>query len=42
MWKQFTPDGFLQYPNFLETVTQIVPMYACAPSAARSTSPAWC
>ncbi|MBK6623104.1 MAG: cytochrome-c oxidase, cbb3-type subunit I [Saprospirales bacterium] len=28
MWKQFTPDGFLQYPNFLETVTQIVPMYA--------------
>jgi len=28
MWKQFTPDGFLQYPNFLETVTQIIPMYA--------------
>ncbi len=28
MWKQFTPDGFLQYGNFLETVTQIVPMYA--------------
>ncbi|MFO1460807.1 MAG: cytochrome-c oxidase, cbb3-type subunit I [Verrucomicrobiota bacterium] len=27
MWKQFTPDGFLQYPNFLETVMQIVPMY---------------
>ncbi|MEQ8418230.1 MAG: cytochrome-c oxidase, cbb3-type subunit I [Imperialibacter sp.] len=27
MWKQFTEDGFLQYPNFLETVTQIVPMY---------------
>lgn len=27
MWKQFTPDGFLQYPNFLETVTQLVPMY---------------
>ncbi len=27
MWKQFTPDGFLQYPNFLETVLQIVPMY---------------
>jgi cytochrome c oxidase cbb3-type subunit I/II len=27
MWKQFTPDGFLQYPNFLETVVQIVPMY---------------
>lgn len=28
MWKQFTPDGFLQYGNFLETVTQIMPMYA--------------
>lgn len=28
MWKEFTPDGFLKYPNFLETVTQIVPMYA--------------
>lgn len=27
MWKKFTPDGFLQYPNFLETVTQIIPMY---------------
>jgi cytochrome c oxidase cbb3-type subunit I/II len=27
MWKQFTPDGFLQYPNFLETVTQILPMW---------------
>jgi len=27
MWKQFTPDGMLQYPNFLETVTQIIPMY---------------
>jgi len=28
MWKQFTPDGFLLYGNFLETVTQIIPMYA--------------
>ncbi len=28
MWKQFTPLGLLQYPNFLETVTQIIPMYA--------------
>jgi cytochrome c oxidase cbb3-type subunit I/II len=28
MWRDFTPDGFLVYPNFLETVTQIVPMYA--------------
>jgi cytochrome c oxidase cbb3-type subunit I/II len=28
MWRQFTPDGFLQYGNFLETVTQLIPMYA--------------
>tara|TARA_R110000868_G_scaffold1211_2_gene9347 strand:- start:67361 stop:69547 length:2187 start_codon:yes stop_codon:yes gene_type:complete len=28
MWKQFTAEGFLQYPNFLETVVQIIPMYA--------------
>ena len=28
MWKEFTPDGFLAYPNFLETVTQLIPMYA--------------
>ena len=28
MWKQFTDDGFLLYPNFLETVTQLIPMYA--------------
>lgn len=27
MWKQFTPDGFLLYPNFLETVAQLIPMY---------------
>ncbi len=27
MWKQFTPTGVLQYPNFLETVLQIIPMY---------------
>jgi len=27
MWKQFTAEGFLQYPNFLETVTQLVPFY---------------
>ena len=27
MWKQFTPDGILQYPNFLETVIQIKPMW---------------
>lgn len=28
MWKEFTADGFLKYSNFLETVTQILPMYA--------------
>lgn len=27
MWKQFTADGFLQYLNFLDTTTQILPMY---------------
>ncbi len=27
MWKQFTPLGTLMYPNFLETVLQIQPMY---------------
>lgn len=27
MWKQFQPDGSLQYNNFLETVTQLIPMY---------------
>ncbi|MGB0778227.1 MAG: cytochrome-c oxidase, cbb3-type subunit I [Flavobacteriaceae bacterium] len=28
MWKQFNPDGTLVYGNFLETVTQIIPLYA--------------
>ena len=27
MWKEFTADGVLQYPNFLETVLQLIPMY---------------
>jgi cytochrome c oxidase cbb3-type subunit I/II len=27
MWRDFTPDGLLKYPNFLETVTQLMPMY---------------
>jgi cytochrome c oxidase cbb3-type subunit I/II len=27
MWKEFTPEGVLRYPNFLETVIQILPMY---------------
>lgn len=28
MWKEFNSDGFLQYGNFLETVIQLIPMYA--------------
>lgn len=28
MWKDFTADGLLQYGNFLDTVTKILPMYA--------------
>ena len=27
MWKQFSNEGFMQWPNFLETVLQIIPMY---------------
>src|SRR5690606_29350944 len=27
MWKQFNLDGTLVYGNFLETVTEIMPMY---------------
>jgi cytochrome c oxidase cbb3-type subunit I/II len=27
MWKQFTSEGLLAYPNFLETLTSILPMY---------------
>ncbi len=27
MWKQFTAEGALKYPIFMETVTQILPMY---------------
>lgn len=27
MWKEFNPDGTLVYGNFLETVSQIIPMY---------------
>jgi cytochrome c oxidase cbb3-type subunit I/II len=26
-WKQFNPDGTLVYGNFLDTVTQLIPMY---------------
>jgi len=28
MWKEFTADGVLRYANFLETVSQLMPMYA--------------
>jgi cytochrome c oxidase cbb3-type subunit I/II len=27
MWKEFTAEGVLAYGNFLETITQIIPMY---------------
>ncbi len=27
MWRQFNSEGFMQYPNFLETVLQILPMH---------------
>lgn len=27
MWKDFNPDGTLAYGNFLDTVTQLIPMY---------------
>jgi len=27
MWKELTPDGVLKYTNFMQTVTQIIPMY---------------
>lgn len=27
MWKQFNPDGTLMYGNFLETISEIIPMY---------------
>ena len=28
MWKEFSPDGFLVYKNFLETTIQILPLHA--------------
>jgi cytochrome c oxidase cbb3-type subunit I/II len=28
MWRQFTTEGTLRYPNFLETVVRLAPMYA--------------
>jgi cytochrome c oxidase cbb3-type subunit I/II len=27
MLREFTPDGVLRYPNFLDTVVQVIPMY---------------
>ncbi|WP_069659887.1 cytochrome-c oxidase, cbb3-type subunit I [Arcticibacter eurypsychrophilus] len=27
MWKEFTPEGMLKYPNFLETTLAIIPMH---------------
>lgn len=27
MWREYNPEGFLAYPNFLETLSQIIPMY---------------
>ncbi len=27
MWQEFTQEGLLKYPNFLETVTQLAPLY---------------
>ncbi|MGI4020020.1 MAG: cytochrome-c oxidase, cbb3-type subunit I [Janthinobacterium lividum] len=27
MWKEFTSEGMLKYPNFLETTLQIIPMH---------------
>ncbi len=27
MWKEFNPDGTLKYPEFLDTVTEIIPMH---------------
>ncbi|MVZ60854.1 cytochrome-c oxidase, cbb3-type subunit I [Sphingobacterium humi] len=27
MWKEFTPEGVLQYPNFLATTLEILPMH---------------
>ncbi|MGV3704945.1 MAG: cytochrome-c oxidase, cbb3-type subunit I [Arcticibacter sp.] len=27
MWKEFTPEGMLKYPNFLETTLAVIPMH---------------
>ena len=40
MWRAQNPDGSLIYPNFVETLIAIRPMYWCARSAAACTSSA--
>ena len=43
MWKQFTKDGFLQYPELPRNdACRSCRCSGCAPSAARSTSSASC
>jgi cytochrome c oxidase cbb3-type subunit I/II len=27
MWRAFTPEGVLKYPDFIETVTKLIPFY---------------
>lgn len=27
MWKEINPEGYLVYPNFVDTVTRLIPMY---------------
>jgi cytochrome c oxidase cbb3-type subunit I/II len=27
MWRSVTPDGLLEYPNFIDTVTRLIPFY---------------
>jgi cytochrome c oxidase cbb3-type subunit I/II len=27
MWRSITPDGLLEYPNFVDTVTRLIPFY---------------
>ena len=27
MWKEFNPEGYLEYKNFIETVVQLLPLY---------------
>ena len=36
MWQEFTAEGTLRYPNFLETVVRLRPMYALRAAGVRS------